>query len=67
VNAWFKACLETEPSDHLAAVFYGSKSPNPFNPQLDDPINDHAYGFGYVCTDPTPGSFGNFVYIVSSC
>ena len=67
VNAWFKACLETEPSDHLAAVFYGSKSPNPYNPQLDDPINDHAYGFGYVCTDPTPGSFGNFVYIVSSC
>ena len=67
VNAWFKACLETEPSDHLAAVFYGSKSPDPYNPQLDDPINDHAYGFGYVCTDPTPGSFGNFVYIVSSC
>jgi hypothetical protein len=67
VNAWFKACLETEPSDHLAAVFYGSKSPDPYNPQLDDPIHDHAYGFGYVCSDPTPGSFGNFVYIVSSC
>ena len=67
VNAWFRATLETEPSDHLAAVFYGSKSPNPYYPQLDDPINDHAYGFGYVCTDPTPGSFGNYVYITTSC
>ncbi len=67
VSAWFRATLETEPGDHLAAVFYGSKSPNPLSPQLDDPINDHAYGFGYVCTDPTPGSFGNFVFITNSC
>lgn len=67
VNAWFRATLETEPSDHLAAVFYATKSPDPYNPQLDDPINDHAYGFGYVCSDPTPGTFGHYVYIVSSC
>jgi len=67
VNAWFRATLETEPSDILAAVFYGSKSTNPLNPQLDDPINDHAYGFGYVCSDPIPGSFGYYVYITSSC
>ncbi|MFX1416733.1 MAG: DUF6345 domain-containing protein [Promethearchaeota archaeon] len=67
VNAWFRATLETEPSDHLAAVFYATKSPDPYNPQQDDPINDHAYGFGYVCSDPTPGTFGHYVYIVSSC
>ncbi|MHA1137888.1 MAG: DUF6345 domain-containing protein [Candidatus Thorarchaeota archaeon] len=67
VSAWFRATLETEPSEHLAAVFYASKSSNPLNPQLDDPINDHAYGFGYVCTDPTPGSFGHYVYITTSC
>jgi len=67
VSAWFRATLETEGSDRLAAVFYGSKSSNPMNPQLDDPINDHAYGFGYVCTDPTPGSFGHYVYITTSC
>jgi len=67
VSSWFRATSETEGSDRLAAVFYGSKSSNPFNPQLDDPINDHAYGFGYVCTDPTPGSFGHYVYITNSC
>ncbi len=67
VNAWFRACAETEGSDRLAAVFYASKSPDPFNPQLDDPINDHAYGFGYVCSDPTPGTFSWYVYITASC
>ncbi|MHA2066004.1 MAG: DUF6345 domain-containing protein, partial [Candidatus Thorarchaeota archaeon] len=67
VNAWFRACAETEGSDRLAAVFYASKSADPWNPQLDDPINDHAYGFGYVCSDPTPGSFSWYVYITSSC
>ena len=67
VSAWFRATMETEGSDRLAAVFYASKSPNPLSPQLDDPINDHAYGFGYVCTDPTPGSFGFYVYITTSC
>jgi len=67
VSAWFRACEETEPSDHTSAVFYATKSPNPYAPQLDDPINDHAYGFGYVCSDPKPGEFLYYVYIVSSC
>ena len=67
VSAWFRACAETEPSDHISAVFYATKSPNPYAPQLDDPINDHAYGFGYVCSDPKPGEFLYFVYIVNSC
>ncbi|MBN2231066.1 MAG: hypothetical protein JW779_15890 [Candidatus Thorarchaeota archaeon] len=67
VSAWFRACEETEPSDHTSAVFYATKSSNPYTPQLDDPINDHAYGFGYVCSDPKPGEFLYYVYIVSSC
>ncbi len=67
VNAWFRATAETEGSDRQAAVFYASKSADPFNPQLDDPINDHAYGFGYVSSDPVPGTFSWYVYITSSC
>ncbi|MHA1614764.1 MAG: DUF6345 domain-containing protein, partial [Candidatus Thorarchaeota archaeon] len=67
VNAWFRTCLETESSDKVSAVFYATKSTNPFQPQLDDPINDHAYGFGYVCSDPTPGTINHLVYITSSC
>jgi len=67
VNAWFRSCLETEGSDAVSAVFYATKSSNPYQPQQDDPIHDHAYGFGYVCTDPTPGAYKNFVYITSSC
>ncbi len=68
VQAWFRATLETEGSDIQAAVFYASKSADPLNnPQLDDPINDHAYGFGYVCSDPTPGTFSWYVYITSNC
>ncbi len=67
VNAWFRTCLETESSDKVSAVFYATKSTNPFQPQLDDPINDHAYGFGYVCSDPTPGTVHHLVYITSSC
>jgi len=66
-NAWFKACDETENSDTVTAVFYASKSSNPLNPQQDDPINDHLYGFGYVCTDPVPGTFGWYVLITSNC
>ena len=66
-NSWFKACAETEGSDIVSAVFYASKSPDPLNPQQDDPVNDHAYGFGYVCTDPIPGTFGWFVLITVSC
>lgn len=66
-DAWFRACAETEGSDILSAVFYASKSSNPLNPQQDDPINDHAYGFGYVCSDPVPGTFGWYVLITSNC
>ena len=66
-DSWFKACAETEGSDVVTAVFYASKSSNPLNPQQDDPINDHAYGFGYVCTDPIPGTFGWFVFITATC
>jgi hypothetical protein len=66
-DAWFKACSETEGSDRVASVFYASKSSNPLNPQQDDPVNDHAYGFGYVCTDPVPGTFGWYVLINVSC
>ena len=67
VNAWFRSCLETENSEKVSAVFYATKSSNPYQPQQDDPINDHAYGFGYVCSDPTPGLYKNFVYITSGC
>jgi hypothetical protein len=67
MQAWFRACAETEGSDRQAALFYASKSPDPLNPQLDDPSNDHAYGFGYVCSDPTPGSFSWYVYVTSNC
>lgn len=67
IQAWFRACAETEGSEVKSAVFYASKSPNPLNPQLDDPINDHAYGFGYVCSDPAPGTFSWYVYITSNC
>lgn len=62
IQAWFRACLETEGSDIKAAVFYASKSPDPENPQLDDPINDHAYGYGYVCSDLIPGTFSWYLY-----
>ena len=67
VNAWFRTCLETESSDKVSAVFYATKSTNPYQPQLDDPIHDHAYGFGYVCSDPIPGTIHHLVYITSSC
>jgi hypothetical protein len=67
IQSWFKACAETEGSSILAAAFYASKSPDPWVPQLDDPINDHAYGFGYVCSDPTPGTFSWYVFITASC
>jgi hypothetical protein len=67
MQAWFRACAETEGGDRQAALFYASKSPDPLNPQLDDPSNDYAYGFGYVCSDPTPGSFSWYVYVTSNC
>jgi hypothetical protein len=67
IDAWFRSCLETEGSDTVSAVFYATKSTNPYQPQQDDPINDHAYGFGYQCSDPTPGSIKHFVYITMTC
>ncbi|MBY8997226.1 MAG: hypothetical protein KGD60_05800 [Candidatus Thorarchaeota archaeon] len=67
LDAWFRAAIETEGSDRKAAVFYGTNSTNPFQPQMDDPINDHAKGFGYVCSDPVPETIGWYVYIWTSC
>ncbi|MBN2231065.1 MAG: immunoglobulin domain-containing protein [Candidatus Thorarchaeota archaeon] len=67
VESWFKAGYIHQNSDKIVAVFYGTNSTNPFQPQLDDPINDHAKGFGYVCSDPTPDAMGWYVYITSNC
>ena len=67
LDAWFRAAIETDGSDKKVAMFYATNSSNPFQPQLDDPINDHAKGFGYVCSDPVPGTFDWYVYITSSC
>ena len=67
LDAWFRAAIETEGPDRKVAMFYATNSSNPFQPQLDDPINDHAKGFGYVCSDPVPGTFDWYVYITSSC
>jgi hypothetical protein len=67
INAWFRSCLETENSEKVSAVFYATKSTNPYQPLQDDPINDFAFGFGYTCSDPTPSVYKNFVYITSSC
>ena len=67
MESWFRASIEYQTYDKKTAVFYGSNSTNPFYPQLDDPINDHAKGFGYVCSDPMPENIGWYVYIWSSC
>ncbi len=67
MESWFRAGLEHQPSNAKVAVFYGTNSTNPFQPQLDDPINDHAKGFGYVCSDPLPENMEWYVYITSNC
>ena len=67
MESWFRAALECQPNDRKVAMFYGTNSTNPFQPQLDDPINDHAKGFGYVCEDPTPDRIEWYVYITSNC
>ncbi|MFX1369231.1 MAG: DUF6345 domain-containing protein [Promethearchaeota archaeon] len=67
VDAWFRACAETQGDTCYAAVLYASKSADPWNPQLDDVINDHAHGFGYQASDPKPGTFSWYVYITSQC
>ena len=67
LDAWFRAAIETEGPNAKVAMFYATNSSNPFQPQLDDPINDHAKGFGYVCSDPVPANIEWFVYITTSC
>ncbi|TFG28323.1 hypothetical protein EU527_17460 [Candidatus Thorarchaeota archaeon] len=67
MESWFRAGIECQPSDKKVAVFYGTNSTNPFYPQLDDPINDHAKGFGYVCSDPLPENMMWYVYITCNC
>jgi hypothetical protein len=67
MESWFRAAVELQPSDRKVAMFYGTNSTNPFQPQLDDPINDHAKGFGYVCEDPIPSRIAWYVYIWTSC
>jgi hypothetical protein len=67
IGAWFRSCMETEGSETVSAVFYATQSTNPYQPLQDDPINDHAFGFGYTCSDPTPSVYNNFVYITSNC
>ncbi|MGD9397427.1 MAG: DUF6345 domain-containing protein [Candidatus Thorarchaeota archaeon] len=67
MESWFRAAIEEQPSGRKAAMFYGTNSSNPFQPQLDDPINDHAEGFGYVCSDPTPDVIAWYVFITTSC
>jgi len=67
INSWFWACAETEGSEIVTAVLYASKANDPWNPGLDDPSNDHAHGFGYVCSDPTPAVYKWFVYITAGC
>ena len=54
IDAWFTACpLAGDPN---AACLYATKADDPWNPPLDDPTNDHLWGFGYVCSDPYPGT-----------
>jgi len=67
MESWFRAGLEHQNYDKKVAVFYGTNSTNPFQPQLDDPINDHAKGSGYVCSDPLPENMMWYVYITSNC
>jgi len=67
MESWFRAGMEHQNPDKILAVFYGTNSTNPFQPQLDDPINDHAKGFGYVCSDPLPENMMWYVYIMSNC
>jgi len=67
IMSWYWACYKTEKFRTLAAVLYATKSDDPWNPGLDDPINDHAHGFGYICTDPSPGETKWGVYLTNPC
>jgi hypothetical protein len=64
-NAWFTACVQTENSNKVAAVLYSTTADDPWNHGLDDPSNDHANGFGYVCSDPIPAKW--WVWIAVPC
>jgi len=64
-SSWFQACAATQGPDCWTAVLYATESIDPWNPQLDDPINDHAHGFGYVCTDPLDAKW--LVWIATTC
>ena len=64
-SAWFQACAATQGPDCWSAVLYVTQSNDPWNPQLDDPINDHAHGFGYVCNDPVAAKW--LVWIATTC
>jgi len=66
-QAWFQACADTEGSATRAAILYATKSPDPWNPKLDDPVNDHAHGFGYVSSDPTPATTNWWVWLTTQC
>ena len=63
--SWFQACGATQDSACWSAVLYATESNDPWNPQLDDPINDHAHGFGNVCSDPLDAKW--LVWIATTC
>ena len=65
IDAWFAACADTEGDACWAAVLYSTKSADPWNPQLDDPINDYLTGFGHVCNDPVPANW--WAWIANQC
>lgn len=64
-SAWFQACAATQDSACWSAVLYATESNDPWSPQLDDPINDHAHGFGNVCSDPLDAKW--LVWIATTC
>jgi hypothetical protein len=67
MDSWFHATSLTQDWTCSSAVLYASKSPNPHNPQQDDCHNDRAHGFGYVSSDPDPGTWMWLVYVVNPC
>jgi hypothetical protein len=67
MTAWFRACAETEDSRIVSAILYATKSVDAWNPSPDDPVYDHAHGFGFVASDPTPTLLKWFIYLTSPC
>ena len=64
-DSWFKAGKQTAGKKVWSAVLYASPSDDPWNPQTDDPANDHLHGYGYVCSDPTSPKW--WVWIAVQC